>query len=93
MNIRGNGMGSSLALLTTWEEWSIHCRKGGKLELGLSSLVWYKLTILERFIEPQNHHARRFKNTACAMSHNTMNRSKINPEQSKNLAARVIINA
>jgi len=45
MKIRGNGKGSFLALSTTWEEWSIQCRNGRKLLLGLSSLVC-KLTIL-----------------------------------------------
>jgi hypothetical protein len=34
MKIRGNGMGSSLALSTTQEEWGIHCRKGQKFVTG-----------------------------------------------------------
>jgi hypothetical protein len=49
--------------------------------------------ILDRFIEPQHDHARSCKNAAGAMCHNTMNNEKINPEQSKNLAMRVIMNA
>jgi hypothetical protein len=40
MKIRGNRKGSSLVLSMTREEWIIPCRKGGKLELVLSSLVW-----------------------------------------------------
>jgi len=59
MKIRGNGKGSSLALSTTREEWSIHCRKGRKLVLGLSSLVC-KLTILSANLLSLNTITRRF---------------------------------
>jgi len=45
MKIRGNGKGTFLAISTTHEEWSIHCRQGHVLVMGLSSQVC-KLTIL-----------------------------------------------
>jgi len=87
-------------------EWGLlwHCRRHGRSWVftverdeswSWAWVVWcgYKLTILERFIEPQHHHARSYKHTAWAMSHNTMTKWKINSEQSKNLATHVIINA
>jgi hypothetical protein len=85
MKIQANGMGSSQALSMIREEWSIHCRKGRKLVLGLSHLVC-KLTILSASTPSQGGslHTRRCKDAACPMSHNTMNKPKpikINPVQ------------
>jgi len=75
-------MGSSQALSKTREEWSIHCRKGWKLGLGLSSLVCM-LTIVSanlrdslilNTIQGGALHASSCKNAACTMSYNTMNK-------------------
>jgi hypothetical protein len=59
MKIQGNEMESSLALSTTREEWSIHCRKGHKLVLGLCSLMC-KVTILSANILSLNTITKRF---------------------------------
>jgi hypothetical protein len=59
MKIRANENGSSLAVITTRVEWSIECRQGLKLVLGLSSLVC-KLTILSANLLSLNPITRRF---------------------------------
>jgi hypothetical protein len=89
MKIWGNGKGASLALLMPYKEWSIYCKTGRMLVLGLSSLVCKLMmllanlrdllslnTIIRGFLTCQN-----LQNAACAMSHNSKN--KINPKQNE----------
>jgi hypothetical protein len=106
MKIRGNGTGSSLALSETCEEWSLYCRQGRKVVLDLSSLVC-KVTILSANLFNLNTITGRFlahpelqKCCICDVPSyyeinktNTKPRNKMNPEQSKNLAKCVIVNA
>ena len=106
MKIWCNRNRSSLAFSTTREERSIQCRTGRKLVLGLSILVC-NLTILSANLLSHNTIRRRFLTRQELQKHslrdvpsfyelnktNTHPINIINPEQSKNFATHVILNA
>jgi hypothetical protein len=82
MIILGNGKRSTVALLIRGAVWSIHCKQGQQLVPVPSSLVWVEAYGSREIYwasipsPGDSLHASICKTTACAMSHNTMKKTK-----------------